>query len=233
MIILRDETFRFVVNLRTSIKDGEEIGTGMFVVKGKTKPYLVTASHVARSCNAKTSVVLSNDKGNAVTLKLSDFDRNLTWRHHPVADLAALPIKMSARLAYHMNDRCLPFDHFHTGRTPPSRDLSLTSVGFPHGLGTVGPFSPLSYRSYASSAFVTLPRGDTQTLQTFFLLENQSVSGYSGCPVFDLGYSVVGGEFTAISDKTKVYGLMHGALPDVTGGNLSSVTPAFYLTDLL
>lgn len=93
-------------------------------------------------------------------------------------------------------------------------------------------FSPLTYRSHAASAFITLNRFDKPVPSVFFLLENPSVGGYSGCPVFDLGY-VVAGSMTNTKDKTRCYGIMHGTVVDDTGGKLAAVTPAFYLSDLL
>lgn len=121
---------------------------------------------------------------------------------------------------------------FHLEETVVSRDCELTSIGFPHGLGTSGMFSPLTYRSYASSGFITLNRFDIGTPCIFFLLENPSVGGYSGCPVFDLSYMVVGG-MTVTKDKTRCYGIMHGTISDETGGKLAAVTPAYYLKDLI
>lgn len=232
MIIQRDQAFRVVFNLRTPVAGRETIGTGIFVVKGDQKAYLVTATHVASTCNANSVVVISDANGNATTLQLTAFNSGLAWRHHPVADISVLPIQMSFTIQAHMVNRCFPFDHFHTDHTPVSRDYELTSVGFPHGLGAHGMFSPLTYRSYASSAFITLNRFDTQTPSEFFLLENPSVGGYSGCPVFDLGYMIVGA-MTTTKDKTKCYGIMHGTVSDDTGGKLAAVTPAFYLAQLI
>jgi hypothetical protein len=232
MIIKRDQAFRVVFNLRTPVTGGETIGTGIFVVKGDQDVYLVTATHVAVTCNTNTIVVISDANGNATTLQLTAFNSGLAWRHHPVADISVLPIQMSTSIQHHMENRCFPFDHFHTDHTPVSRDFELTSVGFPNGLGAHGMFSPLTYRSYASSAFITLNRFDNQTPSEFFLLENPSVGGYSGCPVFDLGYMVVGA-MTTTKDKTKCYGIMHGTISDNTGGKLAAVTPSFYLAHLL
>ncbi len=77
----------------------------------------------------------------------------MTWINHQRADLAVLPIIMSEKIQPHMIERFFPFDHFHIQKTPASRDIELTSVGFPNGLGAHGQFSPLTYRSYASSSF--------------------------------------------------------------------------------
>jgi hypothetical protein len=135
-------------------------------------------------------------------------------------------------LAPKLEGRFLSYDQFHLDKTPVSRDFELTSVGFPNGLGAQGMFSPLTYRSYASSAFITMNRADTNTPCDFFMLENPSMGGYSGCPVFDLGYMVVGA-MTTTKEKTMCYGIMHGTVSDKTGGKLAAVTPAHYLRDLL
>lgn len=89
-----------------------------------------------------------------------------------------------------MDNRFFPYDHFNTTKTVISRDYELTCIGFPQGLRTEGPFSHFTFRSYASSGFVTLSRADTKTLSEFFCLENPSIGGYSGRSVFDLRYSI-------------------------------------------
>lgn len=233
MILTRDQTFTVVFNLRTPLPSGEEsVGTGIFMVKSDQHLYLVTATHVAITCNAKTSVVISDANGNSTSLRLIDFNSTLAWRNHPVADISVLQIQFNQSLAPHLQGRFFPYDHFHTDRTPASRDFELTSVGFPHGLGAHGMFSPLTYRSYASSAFISLNRFDNGVPSEFFLLENPSVGGYSGCPVFDLAYMVVGG-MTSTKDKTRCYGIMHGTISDSTGGKMAAVTPAYYLADIV
>lgn len=233
MILKRDDTFRVVFNLRTPmIPTGESIGTGIFVTKNNEECYLVTATHVASMCNANTTVLISDSSGNATSLKLVYFNNSLAWRHHPVADISVLPVQMSFNIKLHMENRFFPFDHFHIDHTPVSRDFELTSVGFPSGLGALGMFSPLTYRSYASSSFITFNRADTHNQCEFFMLENPSMGGYSGCPVFDLGY-MNNGVMEITKEITKCYGIMHGTVSDTTGGKLAAVTPAFYLAELI
>lgn len=228
MILARDQTFQVVLNLRTPLAVGQEsVGTGIFVVKANDL-YLLTATHVAITTNQTTTVVISDAQGNATSIPLTDFNKVLAWKHHPVADIAVLPIQMNPRIKPHLISRFLPFDHFQTQRMSVSRDIELTSVGFPNGLGAQGIFSPLTYRSYASSALISLNRADTNTPCEFFLLENPSVGGYSGGPIFDLGITIVGG-MTTTKDKTFCLGLMHGTISDQTGGKLAAVTPAHYL----
>jgi hypothetical protein len=67
---------------------------------------------------------------------------------------------------------------------------------------------------------------------SFFCLENPSVGGYSGGPVFDLGYST-NGVLEIKKDKTLCHGIMHGTMGDNTGGKIAMVTPAFYLKDII
>lgn len=135
----------------------------------------------------------------------------------------------------HLNlfqDRCFPYDHINDSDIPASRDDELTVIGFPHGLGVQGKFSPLTFRSYASSAFLTLPRADTKTPSDFFCLENPSVGGYSGGPVFDMGYEKMGCA-TATKEKTVLHGIVHGTMSDETGGKIALITPMLYIKDLI
>jgi hypothetical protein len=233
MILTRDDTFRVVFNLRTPANSTQfDVGSGVFVARNGDNLFLVTATHVARTCTAATELILSDHTGNATGLRLLDFNADLAWQHHSVADISVLQVIPDAALAPHLEGRFLSYDHFHLDRTPVSRDFELTSVGFPNGLGARGMFSPLTYRSYASSAFITMNRADTKTPCDFFMLENPSMGGYSGCPVFDLGYMVVG-SMTTTKERTVCYGIMHGTVSDTTGGKLAAVTPSHYLRDLL
>jgi hypothetical protein len=228
MILTRDQTFQVVLNLRTPLTLGQEsVGTGIFVAKGNDL-YLLTATHVAITTNKTTAIVISDAQGNATSIPLVSFNKGLAWKHHPIADISALPIQMGPTIQAHLVGRILPFDHFHTQRMPISRDIELTCVGFPNGLGAQGMFSPLTYRSYVSSALISLNRADTNTPCEFFLLENPSVGGYSGGPIFDLGIMIVG-SMTVTKERTYCLGLMHGTISDKTGGKLAAVTPAYYL----
>lgn len=233
MILTRDEAFKVVCNFRTPSSDGTKVilGTGMFVTDEK-KVWIVTASHVAKSTNENTILALSDQESNCITIYLKDLNKQLEWKNHGVADLAVFPIDITEENSVYLNNRCLPLDHINFKETHVSRDVELTSAGFPQGLGVEGKFSPLTFRSYASSALLSFERFDTHTLSDFFCLENPSVGGYSGCPVFDLGYMVVGG-MTTTKEKTICYGFMHGTLGDDTGGKLAVVTPSYYLKDLV
>ena len=66
----------------------------------------------------------------------------------------------------------------------------------------------------------------------FFCLENPSVGGYSGGPVFDLGYERMGSTIST-KEKTILHGIVHGTMSDDTGGKISLITPMFYVKDLI
>jgi hypothetical protein len=131
-----------------------------------------------------------------------------------------------------LDKRCFPFDHIEGKESFLSRDIEITCVGFPNGLGVSGRFSPFTFRSYISSGIITLNRADTKTPSDFFCLESPSIGGYSGGPVFDLGYQVTGA-MTTTKDKTRLLGIMHGTISDNTGGKIAAVTPAKYILEII
>lgn len=237
MIIKRDEAFKTVCEFRTIDSIGRiSVGTGVFVFapagENKFCGWIVTASHVAKTTDEKTNIVVATKDGRSQTIPLKKLGDIRNWRHHSVADISAFMIQITDDNCHWLQGRFLPLDHINTEKKVVSRDYELTAIGFPHGLGTEGSFSPFTFRSYASSGFVTLQRADTHTLSEFFCLENPSVGGYSGCPVFDLGYST-NGVMTITKEKTICHGIMHGTMSDNTGGKIAMVTPTFYLLDII
>ena len=237
MILRRDDAFMAVCELLTQDNAGAySVGTGMFISSpaGKDSFYgwIITASHIAKETNDKTLIVISTKEGKAQQLPLKLFGPNSKWKHHDEADISAFQIAFSPAIEPFVEGRFFPLDHCNLDRKVVSRDYELTAIGFPNGLGTDGMFSPFSFRSFASSGFVTLQRADTQTPSVFFCLENPSVGGYSGCPVFDLGYST-NGVMTTSKEKTVLHGIMHGTMGDQTGGKIALVTPMYYLKDII
>lgn len=232
MIITRDQAFSVVCSIRTPFIKSESVGTGVFMTKDGNDAWIITAAHVAKETNSSTYIAIGDESNQCHVVKIIELNKNLAWKYHPVADIAVLKIDINQDNQMHIAGRCLPLDHFNLTQTSVSRDCELTSIGFPNGLGIHGKFSPLTFRSYASSSFLTFNRADTGTLSDFFCLENPSVGGYSGCPVFDLGYMVVG-LMTSSKEKTICHGIMHGTMSDDTGGKIAVVTPSYYLNDLV
>jgi hypothetical protein len=229
-----DEITKMVVNLREPGPNGDKVGTGTLVVSNN-RPFVLTAKHVADDITAAGLLVVKGANDLPVVVQISKLvpSTGLAWRHHQEADLAAFEVvPQDQSVLTVLQQRFLPLEFFSAKEAAPSRDLHLTSIGFPLGLGIHGHFSPLTFESKASSGLLTLPRADTQTPQTFFALANPSVGGYSGCPVIDLSIITVGA-MTTTGSGTCVYGVMHGTISDNTGGKIAMVTPSFYVHQLL
>lgn len=231
MIFMRDKLFTVVCNIRTPDGNGNElIGTGSFIVKNN-KVYLLTVSHVSKDTNNNSYIVLSDNQSNPIRILLNSLTKNHFWKEHPIADMSLIEIEANKYPKVFQN-RCFPFEQVNNSFICASRDDELTSIGFPNGLGIQGKFSPLTFRSYASSAFLTLNRADTDTPSDFFCLENPSVGGYSGGPVFELGYETMGSSMSS-KGGTILHGIVHGTMSDNTGGKIAMITPMYYINDLI
>jgi hypothetical protein len=123
----------------------------------------------------------------------------------------------------------------------PSRDRPLTTLGFPLMLGVAEHFSPISRESKPSSGLITLPRFDTHTPATFFLLADSSIAGFSGAPLFLTAapYAMPNGAMVfpetggPTSTPIRCVGIVHGTLSDDTGGKLAAVTPSAYILETI
>lgn len=227
MIISRDQAFRIVCNIRTPLSNGKEtVGTGSFIVK-ENNVYLLTAAHVSKCTNKYTYLAMGDEESNCIKIPIIELVNYLDWNEHPVADLAVLELKLDKH-GTEFKERCFPYDHINDKHECVSRDVEVTVIGFPKGLGVQGKFSPLTFRSYASSSFLTLQRADRPINSDFFCLENPGVGG----PVMDLGYMVLPNIETA-KEKTVLHGIIHGTISDDTGGKIAMITPMYYLKDII
>lgn len=233
MIFNRDILSSVVCNIRTPCDSEEEIGTGIFIVKDNDV-FLLTASHVIKNLNCQSYVVLSDLNGLSTKVSLKLLIGDSTFTSHPAADLAKVQINLNSENKAYLHNRCFPYSQIETNKVVLSKDVELTSVGFPLGLGVAGSrFSPLTFRSYVSSPLITLARFDTGTPCDYIILESPSIrGGYSGGPLFDLGYVIHGGVHTS-KEHTILYGIIHGTISDQTGGKLAAITPSFYLKNWL
>ena len=209
-------------------------GTGCFVEKDSIL-YIVTAEHVKKDILPDTLIVYGEANSTNHILVLSSIVIG-DWIVHPIADIVAIKLDKS-KLNSSFNGRFFPFSQIVSQPNPLSRDRELTVVGFPSGLGTslagASKFSPLTFRSYAASSYMSLQRTDAAgTISDFFCLENPSMGGYSGGPIIDMGY-VSTPVMTQRYGDTTIWGFMHGTMSDKTGGKISVVTPGYYLQDII
>lgn len=208
-----------------------KVGTGCFIEK-EGIPFLVTANHVKKIILPDSVIVFGESNSSNHIVLLSSISKG-NWQTHPIADLSAIQLD---RLDSRFNDRFFPYKQVSLSSINISREIELTTVGFPQGLGTTltgsSKFSPLSFRSYASSSYMSMKRADNDVISDFFCLENPAMGGYSGGPVFDLGY-IKTPVMTQSYGDTILFGFIHGTKYDDTGGKLALVTPSYYLKDLL
>lgn len=225
----REETFRYVVNIRTPFFNQnqercEALGTGFFINK-ENKYYLVTANHIAIDTNDSSYVVLSDTNGKPANISLSSLNTNINWIHHSSADISVLEIDVANKVW--ISNRAFPYELCDIESKRVNRDIMLTVVGFPKNLGIHGKFSPLTFRSFAASDVIDLGRFDTGITQKMILLENPSIGGYSGGPVFDLA-TLVSGNIVQNTGYPNIIGLVHG-----THNIMAAITPISYLKDII
>ncbi len=210
--------------------DNANIGSG-FLVRSDNTVLLVTASHVAKHLEHTWQMVMPGSDGRAVILEAS----NLGWSVSSTAD-AAIAVLRPDDPQHHkaLLDRSLPGNLVSARPLPPSRDIPLTVMGYPLGIGATGYVSPISIDTRAASGFVTLERADNKKLATFILLQDPSVGGLSGGPVFDTGKSYFGGgRMLSVRSGVSLVGLVHGTISDKTGGKFAAIVPATEINKLI
>ncbi len=232
MIFQRDQLSNVICNIRIPKDLEEEVGTAIFIEKNN-EVYLLTAEHVVKKITSQTYVILSDQNGVPTKLMLNVLLGGATFSYHGQADFAKAKIIVNATNSSFLKGRCFPYSQIDISSNPISKDVELTTIGFPLGLGAVGyMFSPLSYRTFAAASSISLPRFDNQVECDFIILELPSIGGYSGGPTFDLGY-IISGTMTQTKEKTILHGLVHGTISDTTGGKLAAITPCKYLSGWL
>jgi len=232
MIFQRDALSTVVCNIRTPNAVGEEVGTAIFVGKNNV-PFLLTAAHVIANITPQSYVLLSNASGAPQKVMLSELLGGATFVTHAQADLAKAQITVTLQNKQWLENRCFPHDHIDMSANLLSKDVELTIVGFPNGLGANGSkFTPLTFRTYVAGQAITLPRADNGSACDFVVLEQPAMGGYSGGPLFDLGYMITGAMRTT-KEKTLLHGIVHGTISDNTGGKLAAITPSKYLNGWL
>jgi len=209
-------------------------GTGFFIRKG-TKIYLITAKHVARTMKYEPKVTIHGSVDRPLTYDLKDLtgsEKDESWFFHREADVALLPLNPSAQFkgiikVIEYSQLLISENQYHQ-----FRNRVLTTVGFPLSLGLKGKFSPITKSSKAASNLLNYKSPDTKTDTTFLILDDPSVQGFSGAPVYALSEVNMGG----IAFGTGAFacvGLVHGTLSDNTGGKFAAIVPAYFISQTI
>lgn len=203
-------------------------GTGFFV-RNDNNIFLVTAEHIARKLINNPSLITSDKNGNSTKYSLNS---KMNWKYNSFADAAATIIADPTLIKVFEN-YAIDFNFIEASLTYPVAELPLVVIGFPLRLGSQGKFSPLRRETNAASALIDLPRADNKIISTFFILQDPSIGGYSGAPVFVIEAYSFGNTLMKGFGTKMCIGLMHGTMLDDTGGKLGLVVPSKYIYDLV
>ena len=183
--------------------------------------------------NNESYVVISDVNGTPTKVFLNILVGDEAFIKHELADLAKVKIIPTIENKTYLEGRFFPYNQINIEDKPLSKDIELTTIGFPLGLGATGErFSPLTYRTFVAAPAISLPRFDSASVCDFIILELPSTGGYSGGPMFDLGY-IISGMMSQTKQDTVLHGIVHGTISDQTGGKLAAITPCKYLKNWL
>lgn len=203
-------------------------GTGLIVVSSDLC-YLVTAKHVATNMTPQCEVVMGGERKEPLRFRLAQItgQPGIRWFHHTNADVSVYPLPTTTTEGLKsLERRALPLALLESGTNVPSRDIHVTALGFPLGIGAEGEFLPLSRESKVASGMLN----DGKSL--FFLLQDPSVSGYSGGPVVESGDPRVLGQ-AFVTGGTRCWGFVAATFGDESGGKMCKVVPSFYAVGLV
>ena len=131
-------TLEELSNTVAYLREGNGIGTGFFVQA--EHPFLVTAEHVAQHLTATSLITVraSGDKPIQLTIgELVPGLKVLPWVRHLEGDVAVLRLFSIERLGF-VEQRFFSGQLLPSREAAPAHEISVTVMGFPLALGTVG-----------------------------------------------------------------------------------------------
>jgi len=211
-------------------KINSTVGSAFFVSDEHNHLFLITAAHVASSLRGDSKAILRADLEKPVEIQLATLAGSIpNWHFHKTADVAVLLLSPPKEIRPLLTEHFIPLEMLQPKQSAPSREIPLIVLGFPLGLGVEGSFSPISKQTLAASGLIELP---TPKLSTYFLLQDPSVGGFSGAPVFDMRGAILSGRtITMRGGGPRVVGLVSSTISDRTGGKFGAVVPSFVILD--
>ena len=236
---------------KTVVRDGRpatltstNIGTGFLVLdEGTNVAFLVTAEHVAvdmKSGPMRTrTATIRGDNDTPIVVPLEDLvgEKEIRWVYHDKEDVAVVVLHPAQPVSARLSQHFLPSGILLRDTTAPSRERTLITLGFPLGIGVQEHFSPISRESKPASGLLSIERPDTKTMAIFFLLDNATIGGFSGAPLFLIAspFASSTGALVMPSSGTppSCVGLITGTISDETGGKMAAVTPSVYILETM
>ena len=226
------------------LKDGKpenkvEFGTGFLVATDGRALILVTAEHVSAmlKSNFRATIHGQNDTPQDMSSEELTGTKDVKWVTHGTEDVAVVVLHPSNTVLEILKGHFLPSAQVSADDKAPWRERPLTTLGFPLAIISPQHISAISRDSKPASGLVTINRPDKHTPATFFLLDNPSIEGFSGAPVFQTSapFSTSGGAMVMPEvpgpghGVSLCVGVVHGTISDNTGGKMAAVTPAIYV----
>ena len=215
-------------------------GSGFLVNKHKDN-YLVTAQHVATKLTEEASLIFRNRSGLRKEIKIKDIKSdNAKWKFHPKADIAVLHINLFDRDSTFLKSLeigVLDYWDISRIRVAPDRFEDLIVVGFPLGLGeSPKSISPISKKVKAASDLIVLNRFDNGKPSFFYLLDDPSVSGFSGGPIIKINDPLISKDKKSyLRGSMKILGIVHGTISDPIdkAGRFAAIVPSFQVSEAI
>ena len=226
-------TSKSVVYLSGEYREDNKVkaanGTGFLVFDEERFIYLVTAQHVAEKLLLNQKITFTDSLDRPSTLLLSEVQNSteIIWTYNPYADVAVLAIHPGSKLFGIKGFIPIPINWLQSKLIPPGRYKEVISFGFPLKLGVGKYFSPISTSSKIASGIIDLKRFDIDKVASFFLLDEPSIPGLSGGPVYSLP------SFLNSYDSATLIGLMHGVISDITGGKFAAIVPSKFIVETI
>jgi Trypsin-like peptidase domain len=214
-------------------KMGRQLGTG-FLVANDGAAFLVTAGHVARRMDHEASLSCADRKGRRSIVKFQKLlplrRRKVPWQFHHQADVAALRLPM---LPPDLGGRFLDIKLLARQTTVPTSTLDLVAVGFPLGLINETHFTPITKRFHTASGILRFRGEEMKHPGDFFLLDQPTMGGYSGAPVFVAPQArvEVTGQVSVV--EARCVGLISQTISDEAGGQFAAVVPSAAVRSLV
>lgn len=170
----------------------------------------------------------ANPKGKRSTLGfpalLSLGARKVPWVCHPRADVAVVRIR---KPPVALRGRFLDAGLLTAEKTAPAGTLDLVIVGFPLGLISETHFAPITKRFHAASGILRFRGEEMSAPADFFLLDQPTMGGYSGAPVF------VAPQVRVSAVETRCAGVVSQTISDEAGGQFAAVAPSAVVRSLM
>ncbi|WP_034044561.1 toxin-antitoxin system YwqK family antitoxin [Wocania ichthyoenteri] len=215
-------------------------GSGFLITKG-LDDYLITAEHVARNIGANGFIRFRNIKDKNIEIKISDLlpehAKKLDWVYHPIADVAVLHLGLNQKDSLYKKNiglSFLNFDEIKSNFSTLDRYGELTVLGFPlnHILSKKN-YSPITKNLRPASDIISLNRFDKKHITNeFFLLDDPSISGFSGGLVIETFHHSVEKSGNNYTIKPSILGLVHGTVNGKSGG-FAAILPSKYIIEAI